>query len=134
MSFGKNINQQTLQGASYWLKDELPKRLARQVKQLDTLPHGLNLMPSIRKVRDLYLSNFNDVMAYNELMSTRGKDEGLQFTRKLQDIYDRHKSTIINVAKVSILIFIVFMDWLYYNKFHNFSSHCISLMNRCLTT
>ncbi|KAG2393788.1 hypothetical protein C9374_003552 [Naegleria lovaniensis] len=98
MSFGKTINQQTLVGASYWLKDELPKRLARQVKQLDTLPHGLNLMPSIRKVRELYLSSFNDVMMYNELLS-KGRDEGLQFTRKLQDIYERHQSTIINVAK-----------------------------------
>ena len=51
MTFGLKLNKQTLLTSSDWLKEELPKRLGKQIRQLDNLPKGLNLMPSVRLVR-----------------------------------------------------------------------------------
>jgi pyruvate dehydrogenase kinase 2/3/4 len=48
----------TLFRASQFLSEELPIRLAHRVKELDSLPDGLNEMPSIRKVRDWYAQSF----------------------------------------------------------------------------
>jgi len=38
--------------------EELPVRLAHRVKELDELPHGLNEMPSIQKVKNWYANSF----------------------------------------------------------------------------
>lgn len=38
--------------------DELPIRLAHRVKELDELPHNLNKMPSIEKVKKWYAESF----------------------------------------------------------------------------
>jgi pyruvate dehydrogenase kinase 2/3/4 len=75
--FGQNPSQGTLFRASQFLagqspsadcgvrrdltrslQDELPIRLAHRVKELDTLPNGLNEMPSIIKVKNWYAQSF----------------------------------------------------------------------------
>jgi hypothetical protein len=38
--------------------EELPVRLAHRIKELDTLPNGLNEMPSINKVKNWYGQSF----------------------------------------------------------------------------
>ena len=38
--------------------EELPIRLAHRVKELDELPHNLNKMPSIEKVKRWYVESF----------------------------------------------------------------------------
>jgi hypothetical protein len=38
--------------------EELPIRLAHRVKELDELPHNLNKMPSIEKVKKWYAESF----------------------------------------------------------------------------
>ena len=48
----------TLFRASQFLAEELPIRLAHRVKELDSLPDGLNEMPSIQKVQDWYAQSF----------------------------------------------------------------------------
>lgn len=48
----------TLFRASNFLSEELPIRLAHRVQELDSLPDGLNEMPSVKKVRDWYAQSF----------------------------------------------------------------------------
>nr|CAG4716131.1 unnamed protein product [Naegleria fowleri] len=96
MNFGLKLNKQTLLNSSHWLKEELPKRLGRQVRQLDNLPNGLNLMPSVRLVRDWYMTSFNDIY-YAKKPKTM--EEELHFTKILQGIFTRHHPTMISVAK-----------------------------------
>lgn len=48
----------TLFRASQFLAEELPIRLAHRVQELETLPDGLNEMPSVRKVADWYAQSF----------------------------------------------------------------------------
>jgi hypothetical protein len=48
----------TLFRASQFLAEELPIRLAHRVQELDSLPDGLNEMPSVKKVQDWYAQSF----------------------------------------------------------------------------
>ncbi|CAJ0885005.1 7465_t:CDS:10 [Entrophospora sp. SA101] len=50
--FGQTPSQGTLFRANQFLADELPIRLARNVKELDDLPHNFNEMSSIVKVKN----------------------------------------------------------------------------------
>lgn len=50
--------QGTLFRASQFLAEELPIRLAHRVQELETLPDGLNDMPSVKKVADWYAQSF----------------------------------------------------------------------------
>ncbi|KAL9654953.1 hypothetical protein ABK040_008743 [Willaertia magna] len=96
MEFGSKINKQTLLNSAYWLHTELPKRLGKQIRQLDNLPKGLNLMPSVRLVRDWYMQSFMDLY---HLKKPKTAEEELKFTKILDGIYTRHNPTLISVAK-----------------------------------
>jgi hypothetical protein len=50
--------QGTLFRASQFLAEELPIRLAHRVQELETLPDGLNDMPSVKKVAEWYAQSF----------------------------------------------------------------------------
>ncbi|CAJ0758959.1 2537_t:CDS:2 [Entrophospora sp. SA101] len=56
--FGQTPSQGTLFRANQFLADELPIRLARNVKELDDLPHNFNEMSSIVKVKNWYAQSF----------------------------------------------------------------------------
>jgi pyruvate dehydrogenase kinase 2/3/4 len=48
----------TMFRASQFLAEELPIRLAHRVQELESLPDGLNEMPSVKKVQDWYAQSF----------------------------------------------------------------------------
>lgn len=48
----------TLFRASQFLAEELPIRLAHRVQELNSLPDGLNEMPSVNRVKDWYAQSF----------------------------------------------------------------------------
>lgn len=56
--FGQHPSQGTLLKASQFLSEELPIRLSHRVVELDSLPDGLNKMPSICKVKEWYAQSF----------------------------------------------------------------------------
>ncbi|GAA5930484.1 hypothetical protein JCM21900_006736 [Sporobolomyces salmonicolor] len=62
--FGQNPSQGTLLRASQFLAAELPIRLAHRVKELDELPHNLNRMPSIEKVKRWYAESFEELVSF----------------------------------------------------------------------
>lgn len=62
--FGQNPSQGTLLRASQFLAEELPIRLAHRVKELDELPHNLNRMPSIEKVKKWYAESFEELVNF----------------------------------------------------------------------
>ena len=51
----------TLNTSAHFLKRELPIRFAHRIVELDTLPHGLAAMPSIRRVCDWYKESFAEI-------------------------------------------------------------------------
>ncbi|GAA5928176.1 PDK/BCKDK family protein kinase [Sporobolomyces koalae] len=64
--FGQNPSQGTLLRASQFLAAELPIRLAHRVKELDELPHNLNKMPSIEKVKRWYAESFEELVNFGK--------------------------------------------------------------------
>ncbi|KXJ96563.1 mitochondrial branched-chain alpha-ketoacid dehydrogenase kinase-domain-containing protein [Microdochium bolleyi] len=61
VQFGERPSTGTLFRASQFLAEELPIRLAHRVQELDSLPDGLNEMPSVTKVKDWYAQSFEEL-------------------------------------------------------------------------
>ncbi|KAI7826308.1 alpha-ketoacid dehydrogenase kinase [Kickxella alabastrina] len=64
VEFGQNPSQGTLLRAAQFLHDELPIRLAHRVVELDTLPDNLNQMPSVLRVKRMYIDSFNELINF----------------------------------------------------------------------
>ncbi|KAK4155090.1 mitochondrial branched-chain alpha-ketoacid dehydrogenase kinase-domain-containing protein [Chaetomidium leptoderma] len=63
VQFGEKPSTGTLFRASQFLAEELPIRLAHRVQELETLPDGLNEMPSVKKVAEWYAQSFEEITA-----------------------------------------------------------------------
>lgn len=61
VQFGSDPSDGTLFRASQFILEELPIRLAHRVRELDSLPNGLNDMPSIKRVKDWYAQSFEEL-------------------------------------------------------------------------
>jgi pyruvate dehydrogenase kinase 2/3/4 len=96
IQFGAKITQETLIESCRWLHQELKIRLAKQVKQLNEFPKGLNLMPSVSVVRQWYTTSL--IQMVNAVPPTNWEEQ-LKFSEMLQEIYDRHAPTTISVAR-----------------------------------
>ncbi|KAJ1772680.1 [Pyruvate dehydrogenase (acetyl-transferring)] kinase isozyme 2 [Coemansia sp. RSA 1813] len=64
VEFGQHPSQGTLLRASQFLHDELPIRLAHRVVELDSLPDNLNQMPSVLRVKRMYVDSFNELINF----------------------------------------------------------------------
>ncbi|KAJ2822140.1 [Pyruvate dehydrogenase (acetyl-transferring)] kinase isozyme 2, partial [Coemansia erecta] len=73
VEFGQNPSQGTLLRAAQFLHDELPIRLAHRVVELDSLPDNLNQMPSVLRVKRMYIDSFNELINFPRV-SDRIKD------------------------------------------------------------
>ncbi|GAA5881727.1 hypothetical protein JCM1840_000351 [Sporobolomyces johnsonii] len=76
--FGQNPSQGTLLRASQFLAAELPIRLAHRVKELDELPHNLNRMPSIEKVKRWYAESFEELVSFPRAELTSDIEDALR--------------------------------------------------------
>ncbi|KAI8818557.1 mitochondrial branched-chain alpha-ketoacid dehydrogenase kinase-domain-containing protein [Fimicolochytrium jonesii] len=61
VEFGHRPSPVTILRGNQFVHHELPVRLAHRVVELETLPHGLSDMPSIRRVKDWYTQSFEDL-------------------------------------------------------------------------
>ncbi|KAJ1727373.1 [Pyruvate dehydrogenase (acetyl-transferring)] kinase isozyme 2 [Coemansia biformis] len=64
VEFGRKPSQGTLLRAAQFLHDELPIRLAHRVVELDSLPDNLNQMPSVLRVKRMYIDSFNELINF----------------------------------------------------------------------
>ncbi|KAL7899014.1 mitochondrial branched-chain alpha-ketoacid dehydrogenase kinase domain-containing protein [Trichoderma sp. SZMC 28014] len=72
VQFGDKPSTGTLFRASQFLAEELPIRLAHRVEELETLPDGLNDMPSVQKVKDWYAQSFEERLMKPAKYGSRG--------------------------------------------------------------
>ena len=92
---GAPSNQVLIQVASF-LHRELPIRFAHRVKELDALPYGLAMMPSIQTLRQWYVDSLEDVLEEN---APETAEDERKFKIKMRKIYSRHADTLITIAK-----------------------------------
>lgn len=62
--FGREPDAGTLIRATQFMRDELTIRLAHRVKELEKLPHGLDKMSSVVRVKDWYTLSFQDLITF----------------------------------------------------------------------
>ncbi|GAV53844.1 hypothetical protein ZYGR_0AK03460 [Zygosaccharomyces rouxii] len=68
--FGANPNPATMFKASCFVLRELPIRLAHRIKELESLPNGLNKMKDVIQVRDWYTQSFKELYEFSHDKST----------------------------------------------------------------
>lgn len=72
--FGCNPNPATMFKASCFVVRELPIRLAHRIKELESLPNGLNKMNDVIQVRDWYTQSFKELYEFaHDKSSSNGK-------------------------------------------------------------
>src|SRR5437016_203489 len=81
------ITPRALLSSAQWLYKELPIRLAKRVRELESLPYGLSAMGGVEQVRGWYEHSFRDILTMSEPQTDQ--DE-LDFTSVLSTIYERH--------------------------------------------
>mmetsp|Transcript_7037 Transcript_7037/g.17812 ORF Transcript_7037/g.17812 Transcript_7037/m.17812 type:complete len:396 (+) Transcript_7037:262-1449(+) len=96
LNFGRNINSQTLLHSALFLHKELPIRLAQRVRELDSLPFRLNEMPSVLKVRDLYIGSTDELLNFPPPTDAEHND---QFVDLLTNIKNRHSLVVPTIAR-----------------------------------
>eukprot|EP00760_Papus_ankaliazontas_P015370 PhM_4_TR16487/c0_g1_i1/m.77295/K00898/PDK2_3_4; pyruvate dehydrogenase kinase 2/3/4 len=74
---------------------ELPIRFAQQVQTLDSLPHGLSMMPSVLKTKQLYLESFDDVRNAHVPESS---SQQRSFTKLLRKVEERVQDVLMTMA------------------------------------
>jgi pyruvate dehydrogenase kinase 2/3/4 len=89
--FGTNPTPSTLLRGAKFLRKELPIRLARRAAELDSLPYGLSLMPSVQRVRSWYITSFLDLQKYHDICNHA---EELAFTETLKKVLKRHEHVV----------------------------------------
>lgn len=92
----KPDNKPGLITSAQFLQRELPIRLAHRIVELDNLPHGLNQMPSVRRVSEWYRQSFDEITRHD---LPRTAEQEASFARLLATIYDRHSPTLVTMAR-----------------------------------
>ncbi|ORZ41243.1 mitochondrial branched-chain alpha-ketoacid dehydrogenase kinase-domain-containing protein [Catenaria anguillulae PL171] len=62
--FGTRPTHAVMLKGTTFLREELPIRLAHRVVELESLPHNLSKMESVRKVRDWYATSFQELVEF----------------------------------------------------------------------
>jgi pyruvate dehydrogenase kinase 2/3/4 len=93
---GDRPTPHTLVRVGKWIREELPIRLAVQIKSIDKLPYGLCLMPSVRRIRKWYIESINELHAFPKI---RNFEDELQFAALLKNLFNKHSKTLIAMAK-----------------------------------
>lgn len=81
---------------SQFLYKELPIRLAKRAKELDSLPYGLSDADPVLKVKSWYTKSFRDILSRRQPLDIR---DAQAFTILLQGILKRHANVVPTLAQ-----------------------------------
>lgn len=108
--YGHQINSNKLILAAKFLHHELAVRYAHRIRNLEDLPHGLNRMPSVQKVREWYLQSIQELLAFPRVETP---EQELQFTALIESIKKRHNGTLFTMARG---VYELKLEWLNTHK------------------
>lgn len=81
--------------ASQFIHSEIPIRLAKKIKTLDSLPYEFYNNLYINKIREWYIDSFHDIKHFKYPTTYKDSINMKKITTK---IYNRHSSTLITMA------------------------------------
>jgi len=96
VSVGPRPTKEALLQSARFLYKELPIRLAKRVRELESLPYGLSVMPPVLKVKQWYVDSFRELLSVPE---PRTESDEESFTRLLDAIYNRHNEVVVTLAQ-----------------------------------
>jgi len=96
LAVGPNPTKEALLSSAVFLHRELPIRLAKRVKELESLPYGLSQMEPVLRVKRWYEESFREILATPE---PRNDADELAFTALLEKIYERHTHVVPTLAQ-----------------------------------
>ena len=79
-----------------FLRHELPIRLAHRIVDLNRVPL-MRDMPSVKTVRDLYLTSFLELISVDKEIKNEEQEEA--FSQLLEGIYERHAGVLVQMAR-----------------------------------
>lgn len=79
-----------------FLRHELPIRLAHRIVDLNRVPLMMD-MPSVKTVRDLYLTSFLELISVDKEIKNEEEEEA--FSKLLEGIYERHAGVLVQMAR-----------------------------------
>ena len=96
LEVGVSPSPEQLLNSARFLHRELPIRLAKRVKELESLPYGLSQMKPVIKVKEWYEESFRELLSFPD---PRTAADELAFTELLEKIYERHTDVVPTLAK-----------------------------------
>lgn len=94
--FGLNPSPQSLLVSAQFLHQELPVRLSHRVQELESLPCGLSDMPSVKRVKGMYVDSVRELV---DVPRPESSEDELQFTEVLDRIKRRHSPVVSILAQ-----------------------------------
>lgn len=94
--FGESNSPEVRLRAARFLRGEIPVRIAHMAASLATLPYGLSETPSVRRIRELYVNSFLEMVDFP--MPQTEEDE-LAFTRLIDAAKNRHANVVAMMAR-----------------------------------
>ena len=95
LAFHSAPSRQKLQMSACFLHEEIPIRLARRVKELVTLPHGLSDMSTIKAIADQYRRTTLRIQSHPKPNSEAAEKN---FTEMVNDILNAHEEVQLEIA------------------------------------
>ncbi len=76
--------------------EDLKKRLAYKIIELEKFPFAISHMPSIAGIKQDYIDSFYEIMSYEE---TNGFKNSQDYSMLVENIFQRHTTTILQMAR-----------------------------------
>eukprot|EP01121_Diplochlamys_sp_Union-15-3_P022312 TRINITY_DN9450_c0_g1_i2.p1 TRINITY_DN9450_c0_g1~~TRINITY_DN9450_c0_g1_i2.p1 ORF type:complete len:387 (-),score=49.87 TRINITY_DN9450_c0_g1_i2:5-1165(-) len=92
--FGQNLTKWTFLMSAQFLQRELPIRLAKRIRELERLPHGLSETPSIRQLIELYQNSFWAIVDIDEIKSNSDEEKLTNVLEKVLGDHDNVRGYI----------------------------------------
>eukprot|EP00656_Telonema_subtile_P046320 TRINITY_DN5271_c0_g1_i5.p1 TRINITY_DN5271_c0_g1~~TRINITY_DN5271_c0_g1_i5.p1 ORF type:complete len:321 (-),score=67.38 TRINITY_DN5271_c0_g1_i5:19-981(-) len=86
--FGENPSRKTLVLIAQFLQKELPVRFAQRLRDLKRLPFGLAETPSMKEVRECYITSFERVDEHPPIQT---EEDEAAFSEMIREIKGNHK-------------------------------------------
>jgi len=80
-----------------FLRREMPVRLAHRIRDLERLSPMMKDIPSVREVRDLYITSFLELDDFDPVIRTA--EQETEFSKLLENVYERHSKVLVQMAR-----------------------------------
>lgn len=102
LSYGQPLSSDSLLSSASYVLSEIPRRLARRIRALESLPFIVGTNPYVARTLEAHRNSFEWLATYPEVKTLHENDE---FASQLENLVQKHANDIPTMAKGYVLIF-----------------------------